>query len=96
MILRSGSFFTSARLIYVAGKEGYLPAFFGQHNKRLHTPLNAMCLQASLTITFILMGGGFRRLINFGVIGAQLAYSLLLENSPSLCDSILGILLPYG
>ena len=67
---RPGSFFTSARLIYVAGKEGYLPAIFGRHNARLRTPLNAMCLQAALTITFIVIGGGFRRLINFAVMGA--------------------------
>ena len=65
-----GSFFTAARLIYVAGKEGYLPAFFGRHNKTLKTPLNAMCLQAALTIMFIVIGGGFRSLINFAVVGA--------------------------
>ena len=64
-----GSFFTAARLIYVAGKEGYLPALFGRHNKTLKTPLNAMCLQAALTIMYIVVGGGFRSLINFAVVG---------------------------
>ncbi|KAJ3536666.1 hypothetical protein NM688_g6806 [Phlebia brevispora] len=72
----NGSFFTSARLIYVAGKDGYLPAFFGRHNQRLHTPLNAMCLQAALTITFVIAGGGFRRLINFAVMASWAFYFL--------------------
>ncbi|KAI0079920.1 L-methionine transporter [Panus rudis PR-1116 ss-1] len=70
------SFFTSARLIYVAGKEGYLPALFGRHNKRLRTPLNAMCLQAALTIAFIVIGGGFRSLINFAVVASWAFYFL--------------------
>lgn len=71
-----GSFFTSARLIYVAGKEGYLPALFGRQNKTLRTPLNAMCLQAAITIMFIAIGGGFRSLINFAVVGACLDRTL--------------------
>ncbi|GBE82155.1 hypothetical protein SCP_0405350 [Sparassis crispa] len=72
----NGSFFTSARLIYVAGREGYLPALFGRNNKKLKTPLNAMCLQAALTITFIVFGGGFRTLINFAVVASWAFYFL--------------------
>ncbi|OCH94964.1 hypothetical protein OBBRIDRAFT_788707 [Obba rivulosa] len=72
----NGSFFTSARIIYVAGREGYLPAMFGRHNKTLKTPLNAMCLQAALTIGFIVVGGGFRSLINFAVVASWSAYFL--------------------
>lgn len=71
-----GSFFTSARLIYVAGNEGYLPKLFGRHNKTLKTPLNAMCLNAGLTITFIAIGGGFRSLINFAVVASWAFYFL--------------------
>ena len=71
-----GSSFTTARLIYVAGKEGYLPALFGRHNSMLKTPLNAMCLQAVLTIFFILVGGGFRSLINFAVVASWAFYFL--------------------
>ena len=71
-----GSFFTSARLIYVAGKEGYLPASFGTLNSRLKTPLNAMLLHAAITIAFICFGDGFRSLINFTVILAWLAFFL--------------------
>ena len=78
-----GSFFTSARLIYVAGKEGYLPALFGRHNKALKTPLNAMCLQAVLTIAFIVVGGGFRSLINFAVVASWAFYFL------TVCQSLL-------
>ncbi|KAH9856967.1 amino acid transporter [Lenzites betulinus] len=72
----NGSFFTSSRLIYVAGKEGYLPALFGRHNTFLKTPLNAMCLNAALTIMFILIGGGFRSLINFAVVASWAFYFL--------------------
>ncbi|KAI0831389.1 amino acid transporter [Trametes gibbosa] len=72
----NGSFFTSSRLIYVAGKEGYLPALFGRHNSLLKTPLNAMCLNAALTIMFILIGGGFRSLINFAVVASWAFYFL--------------------
>lgn len=72
----SGASFTTARLIYVAGKEGYLPALFGRHNALLKTPLNAMCLQASLSIAFILVGGGFRSLINFAVVASWAFYFL--------------------
>ncbi|PCH38054.1 L-methionine transporter [Wolfiporia cocos MD-104 SS10] len=72
----NGSSFTSSRLIYVAGREGYLPALFGRMNKSLKTPLNAMCLQATLTIAFIVIGGGFRSLINFAVVSSWAFYFL--------------------
>jgi amino acid transporter len=72
----SGSFFTAARLIYVAGKEGYLPSLFGTLNSRLKTPLNAMLLQAAITIVFICFGDGFRSLINFAVVVNWLALFL--------------------
>ncbi|KAI0780842.1 L-methionine transporter [Trametes elegans] len=72
----NGSFFTSSRLIYVAGKEGYLPALFGRHNSLLKTPLNAACLNAVLTTLFILIGGGFRSLINFAVVASWAFYFL--------------------
>ena len=72
----SGSFFTSARLIYVAGKEGYLPSLFGTLNPRLKTPLNAMLLQAGITIVFICFGDGFRSLINFAVVVSWMALFL--------------------
>ena len=78
----SGSFFTSARLIYVAGKEGYLPSLFGTLNPRLKTPLNAMLLQAAIAIVFICLGDGFRSLINFAVVVAWLAYFLTVSILP--------------
>lgn len=84
-----GSFFTSARLIYVAGKEGYLPAMFGRLNKTLRTPLNAMCLQAALTIMFIVIGGGFRKLINFAVVGTY-AFDVACELSSKTPVKLLG------
>lgn len=72
----NGSSFTTARLIYVAGREGYLPKMFGRMNQRLKTPLNAMCLQTALTIMFIVIGGGFRSLINFAVVASWAFYFL--------------------
>jgi len=71
-----GSFFTTGRLIYVAGREGYLPALFGRLHPTRKTPLNAMLLQACITITFILLGGGFRSLINFAVVASWAFYFL--------------------
>ena len=65
-----GSFFTSARVIYVAAKEGYLPPMFGKLHKTRGTPLNATLLQAAITILFIIFGGGFRSLINFAVVAS--------------------------
>ncbi|KAI0273759.1 amino acid permease-domain-containing protein [Gloeopeniophorella convolvens] len=72
----NGSFFTTGRLIYVAGREGYLPALFGRLHPTRQTPLNAMLLQAGITIAFILLGGGFRSLINFAVVASWAFYFL--------------------
>ena len=74
--LNTGSFFTSGRLIYAAGREGYLPALFGRLHQTRQTPLNAMCLQATITILFIILGGGFRSLINFAVVASWAFYFL--------------------
>jgi len=85
-----GSFFTAARLIYVAGKEGFLPSLFGTLNPRLKTPLNAMLLQAVITIVFICLGDGFRSLINFAVIVSWLAYFLTVSVLPhSSCQRLM-------
>jgi len=81
----SGSFFTAGRLIYVAGREGYLPALFGRLHPTRKTPLNAMLLQASITITFILLGGGFRSLINFAVVASWAFYFLTVRLLPGAC-----------
>lgn len=68
--MHSGAFFTSARLIYAAGKEGYLPALFGRLHPSRKTPVNAMLLQMGMTMLFIIFGGGFRTLINFAVVAS--------------------------
>lgn len=72
----AGGTFTSARLIYVAGREGYLPAMFGRLHKSRKTPLNALLLHAALTIMYIVIGGGFRSLINFSVVASWAFYFL--------------------
>lgn len=71
-----GSFFTSSRLVYAASRERYLPAVFGKLHSTRRTPLNAALLQAGITITFILIGSGFRSLINFSVVASWAFYFL--------------------
>lgn len=61
----NGSFYTSSRLVYVAGREGYLPIVFGRLNNRTRTPVAATILQALLIILFVLFGSGFASLVNF-------------------------------
>ncbi|KAF9533016.1 amino acid permease-domain-containing protein [Crepidotus variabilis] len=72
----NGSFYTSARLVYAAGRERYLPAVFGKLHPTRHTPLNATLLQSGITVAFILVGNGFRSLINFSVVAAWAFYFL--------------------
>lgn len=57
--------YTSARLVYAAGKEGYLPAVFGRINSRTATPVTATVFQAVLILIFILFGSGFASLVSF-------------------------------
>jgi len=70
------SVFTAGHMIGAAGREGYLPAMFGKLHKSRKTPVNAMLLQATLSITFIVIGGGFRSLINFSVVAGWAFYFL--------------------
>lgn len=42
-----------------------------------------MCLQASLTVAFILLGGGFRSLINFAVVASWAFYFLTVSDCAS-------------
>lgn len=57
--------YTSARLVYAAGKEGYLPAVFGRIKSRTATPVTATVFQAILILVFILFGSGFASLVSF-------------------------------
>ncbi|CAE7234017.1 unnamed protein product [Rhizoctonia solani] len=72
----NGAMFTTARLIYSAAREGYLPSMFGKLHKGLKTPLNAMVLQVVITLFYILIGGGFRTMINFVGVAAWTFYFL--------------------
>ncbi|KAK9476999.1 amino acid permease-domain-containing protein [Lipomyces japonicus] len=67
--------FTSARLVYVSGKDGFLPSMFGKINKRTDTPINALILQAALTILFIL-AGEFKTLLTFYGVAGYVFYFL--------------------
>jgi amino acid transporter len=85
-----GSFFTSSRLVYAASRERYLPAIFGKLHSTRRTPLNAALLQAAITIAFIMIGSGFRSLINFSVVASWAFYfltvSIVSTNSDFLID----------
>ncbi|KAF9013851.1 L-methionine transporter [Cyathus striatus] len=72
----NGSFFTSSRLVFAAGRERYIPSIFGRLHTTRKTPLNAALLQSTITIAFILIGGGFRSLINFSVVASWAFYFL--------------------
>ncbi|KAG9318881.1 amino acid permease-domain-containing protein [Chiua virens] len=72
----NGSTFTGARLIRAAGREGFLPALFSKLSKSRKTPMNAILLQTALTIGFIVIGGGFRSLVNFSVVASWSFYFL--------------------
>lgn len=57
--------YTSSRLVYAAGREGYLPSIFGSIHKRTATPLYATIFQAVMVLIFILFGSGFASLVSF-------------------------------
>ncbi|RXK34828.1 L-methionine transporter [Tremella mesenterica] len=61
----NNGFFTTARLIYAASRENFLPSMFSKLHHRRRTPDNAMALQAGLALFYVIFGGGFRRLLNF-------------------------------
>jgi amino acid transporter len=101
--------FTSGRLVYAAGKEGYLPSLFGrigigkQTAIRMNgssgvstrqpgrfmrlisdeagiffTPVNAMCLNASLCAIYIIVGEFATLLTFYGVAGYTFYFSTVL------------------
>ncbi|CAZ82461.1 unnamed protein product [Tuber melanosporum] len=61
--------FTSGRLVYVAGKEGYLPAIFGTVQSWNKTPIYAMLLNSFLTALYISVGEFGTLLTFYGVAG---------------------------
>lgn len=65
----NATMFSSARLIYSAAGEGFLPQIFAQLHSKRGTPVNSLLLQAAITIVFILVGE-FDSLVTFyGVAG---------------------------
>lgn len=79
----------------MAGRERYLPAVFGRLHKKRKTPLNAMLLQAVLTIIFIVIGGGFRSLMTFSVV-ASWAFYFLTASLPLDASYVMLILVWIG
>ncbi|KAN0062017.1 hypothetical protein ACQY0O_006012 [Thecaphora frezii] len=61
----NGQVYTTSRLILAAAREGYLPAMFGDINRRTKTPISALMLQLVLVLMFTVFGSGFASLVNF-------------------------------
>ncbi|RSH93948.1 hypothetical protein EHS25_006601 [Saitozyma podzolica] len=72
----SNGFYTTARLIYAASRDHFLPEVFSRLHQRRRTPDNAMALQAGLTIFYVVFGGGFRTLLNFFSVTSWAFYLL--------------------
>ncbi|KIR32842.1 L-methionine transporter [Cryptococcus deuterogattii MMRL2647] len=72
----NGGLYTTARLIYAASKEHFLPSIFSRLHAQRRTPDNAILLQGGLTIFFIVFGGGFRALLNFFSVASWTFYLL--------------------
>ncbi|KIR59841.1 hypothetical protein I312_101498 [Cryptococcus bacillisporus CA1280] len=72
----NGGLYTTARLIYAASKEHFLPSIFSRLHAQHRTPDNAILLQGGLTIFFIVFGGGFRALLNFFSVASWTFYLL--------------------
>ncbi|RHZ43809.1 hypothetical protein Glove_853g13 [Diversispora epigaea] len=71
----NGGIFTGSRLIYVAGREGYLPTVFGKVHSTWNTPTAALIMQAVLTIVLIIPGS-FTTLLNFVSVAGWVFYFL--------------------
>ncbi|CAG8658258.1 10508_t:CDS:2, partial [Dentiscutata heterogama] len=71
----NGGIFTGSRLIYVAGREGYLPTLFGKVHDKWNTPTAALAMQAMLTIILIIPGS-FIGLLNFVSVAGWVFYFL--------------------
>jgi amino acid transporter len=61
--------FTTARLIYVAGRERLLPAMFGELHPKRMTPVKALLLQAVLTSLMVIVGDFSGLVMFYGVVG---------------------------
>ncbi|WVR05402.1 hypothetical protein IAU60_002417 [Kwoniella sp. DSM 27419] len=72
----NGGFYTTARLIYAASREHFLPAVFSKLHHRRRTPDNAIFLQAGIALLFIVFGGGFRVILNFFSVASWTFYLL--------------------
>ncbi|WWD16103.1 hypothetical protein CI109_100528 [Kwoniella shandongensis] len=72
----NGSFYTTARLIYAASREHFLPSVFSRLHYRRRTPDNAIALQAGLSLFYVVFGGGFRAILNFFSVASWTFYLL--------------------
>ena len=76
LMQRTGSLFTSARVVYAAARAGQLPRAIGVLDADRGTPIRAVLLQAAITIALILLGGGFRALVRIVVVALWAFYFL--------------------
>jgi amino acid transporter len=61
--------FTTARLIYVAGRERHLPAMFGELHPIRMTPVKALVLQGVLDSVMVIVGDFSGLVMLYGVVG---------------------------
>lgn len=74
----------AARLPFVAGIDGYLPAAFGRIHPRWHTPYTSVLAQGIIGILFVFLGqvgttvkGAYDVLVSIGVITYMVPYQFL-------------------
>jgi amino acid transporter len=60
--------FTTARLIYVAGREHYLPSMFGELHPKRMTPVKALVLQGVLCSIMVIVGDFSGLVMFYGVV----------------------------
>jgi len=73
--------FTTARLIYAAAQQKYLPSMFGELHLTRLTPIKALLLHGGLA-SIMVLAGNFKWLILFsGLLGWSWYFVLTLKQS---------------
>ncbi|KAJ3042692.1 hypothetical protein HDV00_006749 [Rhizophlyctis rosea] len=60
----NASIFGGARVMWVSARHGHIPEFLGSIHPKRKTPVNALILQACLSVLFVMVGS-FTSLVNF-------------------------------
>jgi len=84
--------FTTARLIYVAGRERYIPAMFGELHPKRMTPVKALVLQGVLTSVMVILGDFSGLVMFYGVVGWSWYFVRPLRGLTNLQITVLGVI----